>query len=99
MNNPSLESYHFVVFKYNAFDHLSCDIFADVNIVSSILGKIPHVASFNPIQPHVMFLVYSLPTNVLSVCSFLKALKNEGSTMFRRSAVQKLEEKCLLVKI
>ena len=49
MNNPSLESYCVVVFKYYAFQHFPCDTFADVSIVTSISGKIPHVASFNPI--------------------------------------------------
>ena len=35
----------------------------------------------------------------ISVCKSLKKLKNEGSTMFRGSAIQKLEEKCFSVKI
>ena len=54
------------------------------------------------IQPHwthLMFLVYLLATNVLSVCRSLKKLKNEGSTMFRGLAVQKLEKKNFSVKI
>ena len=51
--------------------------FADFSSFSSISGKICLAASFNG----------------LSVCRSLKKLKNEGSTMFRGSAVQKLEEK------
>ena len=73
--NPSLESYYVAVFKYYAFDHLSCDIFADISSFSSISEKICHVASFIPIQPHLMFLVYLLTTNGLSVCGSLKMLK------------------------
>ena len=99
MNNASLESYYIVVFKYLAIDYLSCNIFADASSFSSISGKIRHVASLNHIQPHLMFLVYLLATNVLSVCRYFKKLKNEGSTMFRGSAVQKLEEKCFSVRI
>ena len=49
MNNPLLESYYVVFFKYYVFDHLSSDIFADVSCFWSILGKIYHVGSFNPI--------------------------------------------------
>ena len=62
---------------YYAFDHLSCDIFA-ASSFSPISGKIRNVASFNPIQPHSLFLVYLLATNVLSVCRSLKKLKNQG---------------------
>ena len=99
MNNPSLENYYVVVFKYYAFDNLSCDTFAEVSSFESISGKIRHAASFNLIQHYLMFLVYLLATNVLSVCGSLKKLKNEGSTIFRGSVVQKLEEKCFSVKI
>ena len=99
MNNPSLESYYVVLFKYYAFDHFSCDVFADVSRFSSISKKVCHVVVSNPIQYHLMFLVYLLATNRWSVCRFLKKLINERSTMFRGSAVQKLEEKCLSVKI
>ena len=56
MNNPSLESYYVVVFKYYPFDHLSYDIFAEAISASSISGELCHVASFNSIQPHLMFL-------------------------------------------
>ena len=58
MNNPSLESYYIVVFKYYAFDHLLCEILA--RSVASISGKTRHVASSNPIQPHLIYLVYLL---------------------------------------
>ena len=61
--------------------------------------KIWHVAIFNSIQPNLIFLVYLLVLNVLSVCRSLKKLKNEGSTMFNGSIVQKLEEKYFIVKI
>ena len=49
--------------------------------------------------PHLMLLAYLLATNVLSVYRSLEKLKNEGSTMIRISAVQKLEERCFSVKI
>ena len=97
MNNSSLENYCVVFFKL-AFENPSCDTFADVSSFSRISGKICHVASFNVIQPHLMFLVYLLATNWLSVCRSLRKLKNEGSTMFRGSAIQKLEEKCFFSK-
>ena len=58
-----------------------------------------HVASSNHIQPHMMFLVFLLVTNVLSVCKSLKKLKIRWSTMFTGSAVQKLEGKHFSVKI
>ena len=77
MNNPSLESYYFV-FKYCAFDQFSRDFRKNT--------------SCGIIQPHLMFLVYLLATNWLSVCRSLKKL-NEGPTMFMGSAVQKLQEK------
>ena len=99
MNNLSSERYYVFVFKYYTFDHFSFDLFADVSIFSSISGKICHVASLNLIQLHLMFLVYLLATNGLSVCRSLEKLKDEGLTMFRGSAVQKLEEKCFSVKI
>ena len=51
--------------------------FADFSNFLSFSGKICLAASFN----------------CLSVCKSLKKLKNEGSTMFRRSTVQKLMEK------
>ena len=91
MNNSSLENYY-------AFDYLSYNIFADVSSFSLILGKMSHLASFNPIQPHLMFLVYLLASNVLSVCRSLKKLKNDRSTKFMGSAVQKLEEECFSAK-
>ena len=72
----------------------SCGIFGDVSIFSTILGEICHIGSFSPIKPHMKFLVYLLATNMLSVCRPLKMLKHEGSTVFRRSVVQKLEEEC-----
>ena len=97
MNNPSLESY--VVFKYYALDHFSCDFSAEVSSFSSISEKKRHAVSITQPQPHLMFLVYLLATNGLSVCRSLKTLKNEGSTMFRGSAVQKLEENCFSVKL
>ena len=50
-------------------------------------------------KPHLMFLVYLFATNLLPVCKPLKRLKNEGSTMFRGSVVQKLEEKRFSVNI
>ena len=45
---------------YYAFDHFSCDIFADVTIFLMILGEIHHVASFKPIptRSHV-FGIYT----------------------------------------
>ena len=91
-NNPSLESYYVAVFKDYGFDRLSCDTFADVISFSSISGNIHHVALFYPIQAHLTLLTYLLATNVLSVYRSLKKLKNEGSTMFMRLAVQKLVE-------
>ena len=98
MNNPSLESYYAVGFIYYAFGHFHIFSFAEVSSFPSISGKIRHVTPFNHIQPTLMFLVYLLATNGLSVCRSLKKLKNEGSTMFRESAVQKVEEKCFSVK-
>ena len=53
MSNPSLEKNYVIVCKYYAFEHLSCDIFGDVIVFLSISGKIPHVASFNPIWRHI----------------------------------------------
>ena len=84
---------------FHAFHRFSCDIFADVSSFSSILGKVRYLVFFNPTQPHLMFLVYLLATDGLSVCRYLKNLKNEGSAMFRGSAVQKLEEKFFSAKI
>ena len=55
--------------------------------------------SYDLIQPHLMFLVHLLATNVLSVCRSLKKLQNEGSIMFKISAVHKLDRKCFSVKI
>ena len=52
MNNPSLENDYVIVCKY-AFEHLSCGIYGDLSIFSSISGKVPHVASFNPIRRHI----------------------------------------------
>ena len=56
------------------------------------------MASVKPIKPYLMFLVYSLATNVLSICVSLNKLKHEGSIMFRRSEAQKLEKKMFFVK-
>ena len=73
----------------------------DVNFFSSfssIAGKIYHMASVKPIKPYLMFLVYSLATNVLSIYVSLNKLKHEGSIMFRRSEAQKLEKKMFFVK-
>lgn len=75
MNNPSLENCHVFVFKCYMFDHLLCDLFADVSSFSLILGKICHVASFTLIQTHLMFLVYLLASNCLSVCRIHKKFK------------------------
>ena len=99
MNNPSLKSYYVVVFKDYAFYYFSCNFFAEVSSFLFISRKIRHLALLNHVQPHLMFLVYLLVTNGLSVCRSLKKIKNEGSTMFRGSTVQKLEEKCFSVKI
>ena len=46
----------------------------------------------------MMFLAYLLATTVLSISRTLRMLRNEGSTMFRGSMVQKLEEKCFSEK-
>ena len=53
MSNSSLESYYVVVFKYYAFEHLSCDSFADVSSFSLISEKISLAASFKPIWRHM----------------------------------------------
>ena len=88
MNNLSLERYYVIVFKYYAFEQLSCDIFADI---SSFRKN----TSCGIIQPHSTpfdVLVYLLTTNGLPVRRSLKNLKNEGPTMLRESPIQKLEE-------
>ena len=41
------------VFKYYAFEYLSCDSFADISIFFSISGKIRHVVTFNPFWCHI----------------------------------------------
>lgn len=95
----SLESYYTTVLKYYTFDHLSSVIFADISSFSSISGKMRHMASFNPFESHSALLVYLLGSNVLSICRSLKKLRNEGSTMFRLSAVQILKKNCFVRKI
>ena len=98
MNNPSLESYHVVLFKCYAFDHFSCDFL----LTSAFFIYFMKNTSCDVVQPHVTpfdVLVYFLATNGLSVCRFLTKLKDEKSTKFRGSVVQKLNEKCFLVKI
>ena len=96
MNNPSLESYYAVVFKY--FGQFSCNNFADISSFSSISEKICHMALSNPIQPYLMFLAYLLATNGWSVCNLSNKRKNEGPIMFRGSGVQKLDEKCFSIQ-
>ena len=78
MNNSSLESSYVFVFRYHGLNHLSCDIFADVSGSSSILVKIRHMVSSNPIQAHLMLLVYLFATKMLSVCRSFSKLKNES---------------------
>ena len=68
---------YIVVFKYYAFDDFLCDTFADVSSFSLISGLLHYVASFNPMQPHFMVLVYLLVAIGLSVCRSLKKLKNQ----------------------
>ena len=53
INKPSLESYCVVVFKYYAFEHVLCDVFADVSSFSLISGKIRHVALINLIWRYI----------------------------------------------
>ena len=88
MNNPSLESYYvFSVFKYYAFDHLPCDIFADVTVHRFLENK-----QCGIIQPHLMFLIYLLVINVLSVCRSLKKLKIESTMSIKYKFLIKKRE-------
>lgn len=98
MNNPSLESYHVVLFKCYAFDHFSCDFL----LTSAFFIYFMKNTSCDVVQRQVTLfdvLVYFLTTNGLSIYRSLTKLKNEKSTKFRGSVVQKLKEKCFLVKI
>ena len=60
MNDPSLESYYVGVFKYCAFDHLSCNIYTDVSTFSSISEKVHQVtcAMWHE-KRHTSFLFYN----------------------------------------
>ena len=93
----SLESYYVVIFKYYAFDHLSCDNFADISSFDFRKN-----GSCDITQPFsTPFDVFGILIGHLcvTVCRSLKKLKNEWSTMFRGSAVQNIEEKCFSAKI
>ena len=54
MNIPSLENNYVIVFKYYAFEHLSCDIFGDVSIFFIDFRKnTSYGIPFNPIWRHI----------------------------------------------
>ena len=96
---PSLESYYVVVFQYNAFDHLVCDIFTDISSFHWFQEKYficHHPTPFN----FVWYFWYTYwPPMWYQYVDLSKSWKNEGSTMLSGPMVQKLEEKCFSVKI
>ena len=77
MNSLSLGSYHVIIFIYNAFDHFHVMRLLKPAVFHWLPEKC-HVILFNPIQLYLIFLVYSLVTNVWDHMEISQKAKNWG---------------------